>query len=188
MVAVAKLMNATLVIPTLDHKSFWTDSRSVYSQSKQQALNRIFWDNWCFVMLCSDFKDIFDVEHFKKTLEDDIMIVDSLPPAYERFKPYIRAPKSWAKVWTDTWGLSGRSSYLQIKKFEQVEKEKVIYCLSFCRLPITELSQGHWRRPKLWNSHIQIHGLLTMVSLLPSNDSDAGQTMRHWDTSKKLKS
>jgi hypothetical protein len=49
-------------------------------------------------MTCSDFKDIFDVEHFKETLEDDIMIVDSLPPAYKRFKPYIRAPKSWAKV------------------------------------------------------------------------------------------
>jgi hypothetical protein len=91
MVAVAKLMNATLVIPTLDHKSFWTDP--------------------------SDFKDIFDVEHFKKTLEGDISIVDSLPLAYKGLKLYMRAPTSWAKVWTNH--SSGHQSYLE---------KDIIYC------------------------------------------------------------
>ncbi|KAL6620336.1 hypothetical protein ACP70R_035475 [Stipagrostis hirtigluma subsp. patula] len=72
MVAVAKIMNASLVIPTLDHQSFWTDP--------------------------SDFKDIFDVEHFKETLKEDIVVVDSVPPAYRRVKTYVRAPTSWSRA------------------------------------------------------------------------------------------
>ncbi|KAK6129105.1 hypothetical protein DH2020_037141 [Rehmannia glutinosa] len=58
MVAIARYLNITLIVPELDKTSFWADS--------------------------SDFQDIFDVDHFISSLRDEVRILKELPPRLKR--------------------------------------------------------------------------------------------------------
>ncbi|KAL0423790.1 UNVERIFIED_CONTAM: O-fucosyltransferase 38 [Sesamum radiatum] len=70
MVAVARIMNATLVIPQLDKSSFWQDT--------------------------STFSDIFDEVHFIESLQQDVRIVKELPKELESLPRARKHFTSWA--------------------------------------------------------------------------------------------
>uniref|UniRef100_A0A0E0MKG3 O-fucosyltransferase family protein n=1 Tax=Oryza punctata TaxID=4537 RepID=A0A0E0MKG3_ORYPU len=70
MVAVARLVNATLVIPQLDKRSFWQDT--------------------------STFKDIFNEPRFIKALEGDVSIVSDLPQSLQSVSRARKHFTSWS--------------------------------------------------------------------------------------------
>ncbi|KAI5672461.1 hypothetical protein M9H77_12825 [Catharanthus roseus] len=72
MVAVAHIMNATLVIPQLDKRSFWQDT--------------------------SKFSDIFDEKHFITTLKGDVRIVKELPKELESAPRARKHFTSWSSM------------------------------------------------------------------------------------------
>ncbi|KAH7430375.1 hypothetical protein KP509_09G096200 [Ceratopteris richardii] len=57
MVAIARLLNLTLIVPELDKTSFWADQ--------------------------SEFGDIFEIDHFIQSLSDEVKIIKQLPSKFK---------------------------------------------------------------------------------------------------------
>ncbi|XP_073066839.1 O-fucosyltransferase 7-like isoform X1 [Primulina eburnea] len=72
MVAVARLINATLLIPELDKRSLWQDS--------------------------SNFSDVFDEDHFINSLVDDVKIVRKLPKELPSASRVVKHFRSWSGI------------------------------------------------------------------------------------------
>ncbi|ONI35209.1 hypothetical protein PRUPE_1G522600 [Prunus persica] len=70
MVAVARIINATLVIPELDKRSFWKDS--------------------------SNFSDVFDEDHFINALANDVKIITKLPKELATGTRAVKHFRSWS--------------------------------------------------------------------------------------------
>lgn len=70
MVAVARIINATLVIPELDKRSFWQDS--------------------------SNFSDVFDEDHFIKALANDVKVIKQLPKKLANATRAVKHFRSWS--------------------------------------------------------------------------------------------
>ncbi|KAH0878245.1 hypothetical protein HID58_065639 [Brassica napus] len=70
MVAIARIINATLVVPELDKRSFWQDT--------------------------SKFSDVFDEDHFISTLSKDISVIKKLPKGIDGLTKVVKHFKSYS--------------------------------------------------------------------------------------------
>lgn len=94
MVAIAKSLNVTLIVPELDKTSFWNDP--------------------------SEFQDIFDVDHFIRSLRGQVRVFKKLPPVLqnklERGLVPSFPPVSWSNI-----------SYYHKTVLSVIRKSKVVH-------------------------------------------------------------
>ncbi|XP_010498714.1 PREDICTED: uncharacterized protein At1g04910-like [Camelina sativa] len=70
MVAIARIINATLVVPELDKRSFWQDT--------------------------SKFSDVFDEDHFINALSKDVKVIKKLPKGIDGLTKVVKHFKSYS--------------------------------------------------------------------------------------------
>ena len=100
MVSVARIINATLVIPELDRRSFWQDTRYHFSDSYFSFVSKI-----CMVDAnvftcsnCSNFSDVFDDNHFISSLANDIKVIKKLPKELATSTRAVKHFRSWSGI------------------------------------------------------------------------------------------
>lgn len=116
MVAIARYLNVTLIVPELDKTSFWADPR--YARMCSSLLHYTLTASYhcrvqfrtslqCHKIIAStwfdsEFQDIFDVDHFISSLRDEVRILKELPPRLKRRTElgmfYTMAPISWSDI------------------------------------------------------------------------------------------
>lgn len=103
MVAIARYLNVTLIIPELDNTSFWNDHRYIHTHIHLLLCTRVkphFTSIWH--LNCSQFADIFDVDYFIASLRDEVRILKELPPAQkkkvEMESLFSMPPVSWSNM------------------------------------------------------------------------------------------
>ena len=103
MVTIARYMNVTLIVPELDKTSFWNDPRCVCHHFKL-LLELCFYFPLLnlFLLWGSEFKDIFDVDHFITSLRDEVRILKEVPPRLKRRVElgvyHTMPPISWSNM------------------------------------------------------------------------------------------
>ncbi|XP_076905431.1 O-fucosyltransferase 39-like [Bidens hawaiensis] len=85
-VSVAKILNATLVIPYLEVNPVWKDkvvplTFECQTCTYEKYINHMN-TNMTLSCICCYFEDIFDVDHFMNVLKNDISVVRELPDEY----------------------------------------------------------------------------------------------------------
>lgn len=110
MVAIARYLNVTLIVPELDKTSFWKDPRFDPSHLLTNEINITKDLVRCLVsslkefyhVFCSEFHEIFDVDHFITSLRDEVRILKELPPRLkrrvEKGQVYSMPPISWSNI------------------------------------------------------------------------------------------